>query len=320
MQSPEIITFGEALIDFCPEAPGENMVSTGKTLLSASGAPAIVAAALAKLGTPVGFIGRAGADFFGYHIRQVLDELKVDTSAMQFDSNANTGLAFVNWDEGGNAAYLFYRNPSADTRLQAREIDPAYLQQARVLHFGSLLLATEPSAEATRFVLEVARKAGLVLSYDLNLRLMGWPDKATALKGVTYPLQFANIVKLNRSELDFVTGEADPVKGSEKLWQENFDLLVVTLDQDGCYYRTAETSGYMPGFKVEAIDTIGAGDGFMAGLLDQLRRGNYNFKDEALVRQACLHGNAVGALVVTRSGAIPAMPSVEEVNELLNGN
>lgn len=317
MPTPEIIALGEALIDITPRLPGGNIVTTGEMQMWASGAPAIVAAALARLGTPAGFIGRVGADFFGYHIKDVLDGLGVDTSGVRFDPRANTGLAFVNWDDRGNAVYLFYRSPSADTLLQPDDIDPAYLRKAKVLQFGSLLLATEPSGAATRYAMQIAQEAGILLSYDLNLRLRGWPDEDTARKGVSFPLEAASIVKLNRLELAFLTGDSDPVEGSKKLWRDNFKLLVVTLDKDGSYYRTANASGYIPGFEAQAVDTVGAGDGFMAGLLDALRRGNYDFSDEALVKRACRQGGAVGALTVMKQGAIAALPSREEVDRLL---
>lgn len=317
MPVPEIIALGEGLIDITPRLPGGSIIATGEMYMSASGAPAIVAAALARLGTPTGFIGRVGADFFGYHIKEALDQNGVDTSMMQFDKQTNTGLAFVNWDEKGNANYLFYRNPSADTMLRPEDIKPDYLRQAKVLQFGSLLLATEPSGEATRYALQVAREAGLILSYDLNLRLAAWPDEATLRTGVTFPLQFASIVKVNRAELVFLTGEDDLEAGSRKLWQDNFKLLVVTLDKEGCFYRNSATQGYVAGFEAHPVDTVGAGDGFMAGLLDELRRGGYAFGDETLVRRSCRQGNAVGALAVSRQGAIPALPSREEVDRLL---
>ncbi|HEX2911563.1 MAG TPA: PfkB family carbohydrate kinase [Chloroflexia bacterium] len=319
MTKAEIICLGEALIDITPRLPGNNIVDSGEMLMTASGAPAIVAAALAKLGSAAGFIGRVGDDFFGHHLKQTLDSLGVDTTALHFERQYNTGLAFVNWNEQGNAVYLFYRNPSADMLLQPADIDSAYLSNARVLQFGSLLLATEPSGEATRRAIHVAREAGLILSYDLNLRLGGWADQAAALAGVSFPLEFASIVKVNRVELDFLTGDADPESGTEKLWRDNFKLMVVTLDKYGCYFRTATASGYVPGFEVLPVDTVGAGDAFMAGLLDGLRRGNYNFNDAELVRQACRQGNAAGALMVTRQGAIPALPSREEVDRLLSG-
>ena len=314
---PEIICLGEALIDISPASRGNSIVATGEMRMAAGGAPANVAVALARLGTATGFLGKVGDDFFGYHLQTVLAENGVDTSQLQFERKANTGLAFVSWNAQGDADYLFYRNPSADTLLEPAELNHAYIQQAQVLQFGSLLLASEPSASATYHALRLASDAGVLLSYDINLRVSGWSDEATARAKVTTPLAFAHILKLNRHELDFLTGDDRPETATQKLWSSNLALIVVTMDKTGCFYRTAQASGFVATFPVQAIDTVGAGDGFMAGLLDGLRRGDFDFENEALIKQACRQANAVGALATTRNGAIPSLPERAEVDQLL---
>ncbi len=315
MTQPEIICLGEALIDISPLTRGASIVASGEMRMAAGGAPANVAVALARLGTAAGFMGRVGDDFFGEHLKEVLNRNGVDTSRLLLDQSAHTGLAFVSWDSQGDANYLFYRNPSADTRLDPADIDAEYIGQAQALQFGSLLLASEPSASATYRALKIARQAGVLLSYDLNLRLTGWPDEAAARTGVSGPLAFANILKLNRHELHFLSGESDPALGTEKLWQSFSRLIVITLDKEGCFYRTATATGRVAPRPVEAVDTVGAGDGFLAGLLDGLRRGNWQFEQEELVKKACRQAVATGALTVTRAGAIPSLPTRQEVDQ-----
>ncbi len=313
MAQPEIICLGEALIDILPTVYGSSIVATGEMKMAAGGAPANVAVGLARLGTRSGFIGRVGDDFFGYHLKEILEANGVDTSHLIMDPLIHTGLAFVSWNEIGDANYLFYRQPSADTMLQPEDIDLAYLAGAKVLQFGSLLLATEPSASATFHALQVAAKAGLLLSYDLNLRLSNWPHEEAALSAVNKPLGFANIIKLNRHELGFLTGETDPEVGTARLWQDHFRLVVITMDKSGCFYRTANSHGFVPSRPVRAVDTVGAGDGFMAGVLDGLRRANFSF-DDTSVQMACRQAVAVGALTVSKPGGIPAMPYRQEVD------
>lgn len=313
MAQPEIICLGEALIDILPAVYGSSIVATGEMKMAAGGAPANVAVGLARLGTHSGFIGRVGDDFFGYHLKEILDTNGVDTSHLIMDPRIHTGLAFVSWDEHGDANYLFYRQPSADTMLQPEDIDHAFLAGAKVLQFGSLLLATEPSASATFHALQAATQAGLLLSYDLNLRLTNWPDEDAARISVNQPIGFANIMKLNRHELGFLTGETDPEAGTARLWQDQFRLVVITMDKSGCFYRTANSHGFVPSRPVQAVDTVGAGDGFMAGLLDGLRRANFAF-DDGSVQMACRQAVAVGALTVSKPGGIPAMPYRQEVD------
>jgi sugar/nucleoside kinase (ribokinase family) len=317
MNHPEIICLGEALIDFTPPRLGTSITVTGELRLTAGGAPANVAVGLARLECPSGFLGKVGADFFGQHLQQVLAGNGVDTSHMLFDRNANTGLAFVNWNERAEAEYLFYRNPSADTRLAPEDIAPDYLQTARVLQLGSLLLATEPSASATYAALQIAASAGLIISYDVNLRLTFWKDATNALEGIKKPFEYVSIVKLNQAELAFLTGDSDPESGTAKLWQANFRLIVVTLDKKGCYYRTADFSGYIPAFPAQVVDTVGAGDGFMAGLLARLWQDGFALHDQPAIERACRNAAAVGALTVQKPGAIPALPYRKELDTFL---
>jgi sugar/nucleoside kinase (ribokinase family) len=317
MPKAEIICLGEALIDMAPSELGTSIVDKGELRMFAGGAPANVAVGLARLGCPVGFVGKVGADFFGHHLAEILSKNGVDTSAMRFETRANTGLAFVSWNEHHEAEYLFYRNPSADTLLEPQDLDPAYFAGAKLLQFGSLMLATEPSATATLYAFKLAQEAGLLLSYDLNLRLSFWKDRETALAGVSRPLEYAHIVKLNRAELTFLTGESDIEAACRKLWRDQFKLVVITLDKDGCYYQTATAHDFAPAFPVTVMDTVGAGDGFLAGLLAQLWRDNFNFDDRAAVERACRQAAAVGAIVVGRSGGIPSMPAAQEVADFL---
>jgi fructokinase len=317
MPKPEIICLGEMLIDFSPVERGEAMLAHPTIRWSAGGAPANVAVGLARLGCPSGFIGKVGADFFGSHLKDLLEKNGVDTTCMTPSTQAGTGLAFVNWKTPTEAEYLFYRNPSADILLDANDIDSDYIAQAKVLHFGSLLLAVEPSQSATYRAMEVAEANGLYLSYDVNFRASVWPDSAVAKAKIAKPLDKVNILKINRSELELLTDENDPPKGSAQLWRDNFKLIVITLDAEGCFYRTANATGTVPSFPVEVVDTVGAGDGFMAGLLKGLWAHDFNFADEKTIQTACRHAVGAGAIAVNRKGAIDSLPTASELVKLI---
>ncbi len=317
MLKPEIICLGEALVDMMPLVARASIISGGELKMAAGGAPANVAVGLARLGCPVGFIGKVGADFFGLYLKSLLTENRVNTEQMLLETRANTGLAFVNWNERHEAEYLFYRNPSADVLLEPDDISTDYISGAKLLQFGSLLLASEPSGSATYQALNVAHEAGLILSYDLNLRLNAWKSEEVGRAAVRGPLDFANIVKVNRAELTFLTGETEMEAGCRTLWRDHFKLIVVTLDKDGCYFYTNKFSGFARAFPATVLDTVGAGDGFLAGLLEGLWRDGFNFEDKAGVEKACRQAAAVGAIVVGRPGGIPAMPTRAEVDSFL---
>jgi sugar/nucleoside kinase (ribokinase family) len=281
------------------------------------------------------FLGKVGADPFGYFLRDTLDQAGVDISRMCFGTEAPTGVAFawVTDQQTGEAGYFSLRYLSADRTLKPAELDPAWLSRATAFQFGSLLLSAEPSAAATWRALEIVRAAGVPCIYDLNLRLPAWPGREQARVGMLAPLEVSDIVKLNRHELAFLTGETDLERGVEKIWRPHFRLLVVTLDREGCYFRTGAGAGRLAGFPVAVADTIACGDAFLAALVAQLLRLSYTKTDELdgnsirfdyqnleLVRRACHYANAAGALTATRTGAIPALPDKRQLEGFLRNS
>jgi fructokinase len=213
---------------------------------------------------------------------------------------------------------MFYRHPSADMLLTPEEIDTAALGMARVLHYGSISLISEPSRSATLHAIEIARQAGCLISCDPNLRLPLWPDAASARAGILLGLSKAEVVKISDEELKFLTGSDDPSAARAQLWSEDTLLMLITGGPEGCLYLTAATEGHVAGFDVEAIDTTGAGDGFVAGILHGLVRDPGIVRDETRLRDLCRFANAVAALATTERGAIPAMPTPDQVHRLLS--
>jgi fructokinase len=144
------------------------------------------------------------------------------------------------------------------------------------------------------------------------------PDAASASQGMLHALAQAHVVKLSDDELKFLTGSDDPSAARARLWSEATELMVITGGSEGCIYLTAEREGHVAGFSGEAIDTTGAGDGFVAGILQGLVRDRDIWRDEARLRDLCRFANAVAALATTERGAIPAMPTPDQVHRLLS--
>lgn len=320
----EVVCLGEALVDFMPARSHQTLREAGVLRRVAGGATANVAVALARQGVSAAFLGKVGDDPFGYFLRDTLAANRVDISHLLLSSEANTGMSFAWADAAANneARYLFVRQPSAHCFIRSDEIDANWLAAAKVLQFGSILLATEPGATATYTALSCARAAGLLRCYDVNMRLPAWPDHASARLAMLGPLGQCDIVKLNRHELAFLTGETDPVAGAARLWQSETQLLVVTLDKDGCYYQSRSLAGFSAGFVVEVADTVGAGDSFMAAMLARLLAYRAGFAaaltDAETLAQICRYANAAGAIATTRPGAIPALPRRYQVAQFLS--
>ncbi len=313
----DVVALGELLIDFTPEG----FSSSGSTLYERNpgGAPANVLTALARLGGRGAFIGKVGDDQFGHFLKAVLEENGVDARGLRFSGQANTTLAFVELDAQRNRSFSFWRKPGADTLLDTADVDLGLIAEARVFHFGSLSLTHEPARSATLTAAAYAKRTGKIVSYDPNWRPPLWASEAAAKHGMLLGVEFADVLKLSDVELELMSGESDLEKGSEKVAKMGPDLVVVTLGPEGCYFRCPSGTGYLPTYDTQVVDTTGAGDAFMGGLLFHLTRLNRSPKglDVPTLQGILDFSNAAGALCASKKGAIPAMPYVDEVERCL---
>ncbi|MBU1746304.1 MAG: fructokinase [Chloroflexi bacterium] len=317
----QVVALGELLIDFVSTESGVSLIEAPAFQKAPGGAPANVAVGLARLGVSSGFIGKVGDDDFGRFLAQTLAENGVDTRGLcrAASDEARTMLAFVSLRADGERDFMFYRHPSADMLLRPADIDPAYIGAARLLHYGSISLIGEPSRSATLTAVDIARQHNLIISYDPNLRLALWPSADEALEGMLEGWRFAHVAKVSREELTFLSGEADLEAGIRHLWHDRLRLLVITEGPDGCRYATEEARGHVPGYRVTPVDTTGAGDGFVAGLLAGLLENEQAWESIPTLERVLRLANAVGALTTTRRGAIPALPTREQVIAFMDG-
>ncbi len=220
----------------------------------------------------------------------------------------------------------FSKIACADACLEPGDLKPDIFSQASLLHFGSISLISSPAAEATQESISLARKSRLLISYDPNVRIGLWPSALACRQKILDTLSWADIVKINLDELEFLTGSRQ-LESAEALRKEHkLALIIVTLDADGAYFACAEGSERVTGFKIKLVEATGAGDGFAAGLISGLlpmiekassRREQLERMGIAELRAIVSRANAVGALTCTRKGAIPALPTSREVKDFL---
>ncbi len=314
--SPQAIALGELLVDFVPEENGRSLADARSFVKAPGGAPANVAVGLARLGVEVGFMGKVGDDPFGHFLSDVLSDNGVDVRELRFDAQARTALAFVSLTSAGERDFLFYRNPSADMRHRPEEVSEAYLAGASLLHIGSISLIQETSRSATLRALELAAEHGLWVSYDANLRLPLWPSPDAARKGIRSVWRRAQVVKISEDELEFLTGARD-MAAARTLRHEGLRLLVITRGDAGVSYLTRQGEGEVSGFRVDTVDTTGAGDAFTAALLASLLENDALEASRGALEAALRRANAFAALTTTHRGAIPALPSREALEAFL---
>jgi fructokinase len=321
----KVICLGEALIDFVPEKNGSALKDVFQFQRTPGGAPANVSAAISLLGGKSYFIGKVGADSFGDFLEEVLQGTGVQTQYLRKTKDAKTALAFVSLNKNGERDFLFYRDPSADMLLKAEELDPMIFSGDGIYHFGSVTLITEPSRSATMHGLELAEQNGLIISYDPNIRLPLWSDHEVARAEILKPLSRAHIVKVSDDELTFLAGEEDEAKAIEKMMTGSVKLLVVTRGRKGCSYYTPYQNGSVEGYPVDAVDTTGAGDAFVGALLYHLHNEVSTLdqfenllKYENVLKKILYFANVCGAITTTRRGAISALPSFEEIKNIID--
>ena len=312
----DVIAMGELLIDFTMNGESEQ----GNNMFEAcpGGAPCNVLAMLNKLGKKTAFLGKVGKDQFGVLLKNTLDEAGIDTSNLKMDADVNTTLAFVHTFPDGDREFSFYRNPGADMKLTADEIDAEFLKKAKLFHFGTLSMTHDGVREATKKALDIAKENGLLISFDPNLRPPLWSSLELAKEQMEYGFQFCDILKISDNEIQFVSGKEDYDEGIQYLQEKyHIPLILLTLGKDGsrAYYKDMRVE--RSGFKMDTIETTGAGDRFCGSSLNYgLEHGMEDLTEEQL-GEMMTFANAAAALITTRKGAIRSMPEKEDVLEVI---
>ena len=311
----DIVALGELLIDFTEAGSSRD----GKKLFEQNpgGAPANLLTVAAHMGYQTEFIGKVGTDMHGNFLKRVLEEERIGTKYLIQDEKYFTTLAFVEIAENGERQFSFSRKPGADTQLCAEELDRKLLGNCKIFHFGSLSLTDEPARTATTEAVEIAKKAGAIVSYDPNYRESLWTDKKKAVETMKSVIPYAEMMKVSDEELVLLTGVEDYSHAAAQLLDMGPKLIAVTLGSEGVLLATRQRQEKVTGFKVQAVDTTGAGDSFWGGFLYCISKAGKSpemFGIEEL-KEYVRFGNAVASLCVEKKGAIPAMPTLEEVEK-----
>lgn len=314
----DVTALGEILIDFTPCGKLE----AGQRLFEQNpgGAPANVLACLNKCGKKTAFIGKVGNDMHGQFLVDVLKDSGICTDGVVVDDSVFTTLAFVALSDSGERSFSFARKPGADTCLTQDELKEEIIRDSKVFHIGSLSLTAEPAKGTTFKALEIAKEAGCIISYDPNYRAPLWDSKETAIEGMRSVVSYADVMKISDEETALLTDIAEPEGAAKKLVDMGVSIVAVTLGAEGALVCTKDGSVVVSGYKADMVDTTGAGDSFWGGFLKCLLDSGKRPEDVSLDEATAFakYGNAVASLCVEKRGAIPAMPTVAEIEERLS--
>ena len=301
----KVWVLGDAVVDLLPE-------SEGRLLQCPGGAPANVAVGVARLGGNSGFIGRVGGDPFGRYMRHTLQQEQVDVSHMYLDDQHRTSTVVVDLDDQGERTFTFMVRPSADLFLV--EEDLPQFAAGQWLHVCSIALSAEPSRSTTFAAMESIRSAGGRVSFDPNIRPDLWQDQALLLACLDRALHMANVVKLSEEELVFISSSNDLAYGIASVTERyQPELLLVTRGKAGVLAAFQQKFTHFNARPVASVDTTGAGDAFVAGLLASLAANGMPTDMTALEATLTL-AQTCGALATTAKGAMTALPYQRDLN------
>ena len=313
----DVTALGELLIDFTENG----LSSQGNPLLEANpgGAPCNVLAMLSKLGRKTSFIGKVGDDQFGHMLKDSIESAGIDSAGLVLDGKAHTTLAFVHKLPDGDRTFSFYRDPGADILLRKDEVSREQIAASRIFHFGSLSFTHPGVREASEYAIACAKEAGVLVSFDPNLREPLWESLEKAKEAICWGLSQCDVLKISDNEVTFMTGETDYPKGA-KLLQEQYQspLVFVTFGKEGSMALwNGKQIQARPFLQEGTIETTGAGDTFTGSVLNGLLEYGLDGLDEERLEQMMTFANAAASLITTRRGALRVMPERDEVEALI---
>ena len=317
MKKFDVTALGELLVDFT-----ENGISAqGNTLLEANpgGAPCNVLAMLKNLGKKTACIRKNGNDAVGKMLKKTVEDQGICIDNLVEDEEIHTTLAFVHSDKDGDRSFSFYRNPGADLMLQWEEINVDFLVNTKIFHFGTLSMTEEEIKNVTKKAVQKAKENGVLISFDPNFRPPLWKDMEDARQQMWYGIGQCDILKISDDEILFLTGTKDIDEGIARIREKSHaKLICATMGKNGSkvYYKGKTVFG-RPFLRKDTIETTGAGDTFMACVLNTvLEKGLEQLTQESLT-EMLLFANAASSIITTRKGALKVMPQRQEILDCL---
>ncbi|MGB4678235.1 MAG: sugar kinase [Aggregatilineales bacterium] len=303
-----MIAVGEPLLEFSAVEEGP-LRDVRHYEIGVGGDTSNLVIAVQRLGGSAGYITRLGDDEFGQIIWDLWQREGVDTQHVVFEPGGSTGIYFISRCKDKHN-FTYYRENSAASHLQVEDIPASYIAKARVFHVSGISQAISESAlQAVEWGIQKAREAGVVVSYDPNIRLGLW-DLARARDVVHQTLPMVDYIFPSLEDGEALTGSREPEQIVHYLLDRGPSLVILKLGRDGAVIGTQSGMTLIPGFKVNTVDSTGAGDTFVGAFLVALLEGSS-------LTHATRFANAAAALKTTGLGAVSAIPYREQVDELL---
>lgn len=318
--TPLVLCLGEILFDLLADQSDQEITQVTSWTSYPGGAPANVACALVKLGTPSAFMGCVGEDPPGDALVQLLETIGVTIAGIQRHPSAPTRQVYVTRLKNGERHFAGFGDTLttdfADTRLNADNLPNFLFSEAKYLVLGTLGLAYPQTRQAMYRAIKLAIENQVKVLIDLNWRPVFWENIDDAPLLILEMLQYADTIKCSDDEARWLFGTDHPLAIQQQL--KTVKGVLVTAGKKGCQYCLGNNIDQIDSFKVTSVDTTGAGDGFLAGFLHQYNEQSEDiFENPERARKAVIYASAVGALTTTKPGAIASQPNAVEVEAFL---
>ena len=309
---PELVTLGETMVVFDSTTAGPLRYASNYTCHT-GGAETTVAVGVVRQGHTAGWISSLGDDEFGMLVRRTFMGEGVDLSRVVTDPSRPTGIFFRQALGNGEYRNFYYRRNSAASAMRPEQLDEDYIASSKYLHVSGITLAVSPEAAATAIrAMELAKKHGVKVCFDPNLRLKMWTiEQARSAMERIWPLVDVALPGAEEGELLFGSGEPDDI--ARELSGRGVGCTIVKIGADGAIGYENGEKVVSPGFKVKhVVDAFGAGDSFAAGIIAARLKG-YSLAEQLR------YANAIGAMAVSAPGNIEAVPTHAQVLKYLDG-
>ncbi|WP_438763728.1 5-dehydro-2-deoxygluconokinase [Enterococcus sp. AZ194] len=310
----DLIAIGRAAIDLNAVEYNRPMEETKTFSKYVGGSPANIAIGTSKLGLSVGFIGKVSDDQHGRFITQYLEETGVNTEGIVTDKEGhNSGLAFTEIRSPKECSILMYRQEVADLYLRPEEISEAYIKQAKYLLISGTGLAQSPSREAVLKALLIAKKNRVKVIMELDYRAYTWNSKQETATYYQLVAQQSDIVIGTRDEFDRLENKEEGVNTEtvHELFNYQPELIVIKHGVEGSFaYEKNGTVTRGKAYDAKVLKTFGAGDSYAAAFIAAINK-------EKTIETALKFGSAAAAIVVSKHSSSEAMPTIEEIEALI---
>ena len=304
---PDIVSIGECMVEFFWDGP----MARARSFTRAFGGDTLnLLVAAARLGCRCAYITRVGDDPFAPDLVEAFQREGIDTTHAPVVDGFN-GIYFISLLEGGEREFTYYRAGSAASRLGPDDIDAGRVASAKIVHSSGITQALSPSCRAAvKRAFETARQAGVMTSFDPNLRLK-LCNLEQARAALTEVLPLADVILPSAVEMQQLIGIEDPEQAASYFHDRGVKIVAIKLGKQGCLVSDGRSITRVPAHRPPmTVDSTGAGDAFAGGFLAGLCRGDSPANAASI-------GVVVAGLKLRGRGAVASLPTLAEVRKHL---